>query len=509
MVKLTDAQVLAAAAQERLVNVVSAPGSGKTTIAAERYGYQRYLRGDTRGVLGLTFNRAAAAELRGRVEARWGAACVGGAHRVITFDHLHVELLFWLLSRGMITWPNGLTELDVRDDYRGVQGHRFLTVGNYIRYARLNSSNAVISDSRQVTKPESGIGGVADHRAVLASGAVSHEDVRTILRSAMQASEMRQFASDWLLAHYRALVIDEVYDADDLDIHVAYLAAEAGLSVTLIGDPWQALYKWRGARPEVIEKLFEATSEPFVAYEQPESFRFSGDQMPHLAVSLRAGQGVALPETVSTEVDVALARNWGQLWSVGDNILPLAFRTVNSATDAAVNLLLDVATRARLGVPSFGRESAIVKLGLDRDYFQTRQDEALGPFLANLRDGQPASEVLEALREAIKALGVRKPNRLSAEKESAVEAQLVRLAARLAHPRVIPGLTVFQAKGREWERVGVVLSQAQAATLAAGLQELEEEHCIIYVALTRARRACGRLADHVHGADGDELSLEL
>lgn len=509
MLKLTNAQVLAAAAQERLINVVSAPGSGKTTVAAERYGYQRYTRGDSRGVLGLTFNRAAAAELRGRVEARWGRGCVGTAHRVVTFDQLHVELLHRLLREGKLTWPGGHTVLDVRDDYNGARGYRFLTVGNYIRFATLNSRNVVVSDSRQVAKPESGLGGVADHRAVLSSGAVSHEDVRQVLRSAMQIDEMRQFASDWLCANYRALVIDEVYDGDDLDLYVAYLAAEAGLSVTLIGDPWQALYKWRGARPEVVDKLFDATSDQFVPFEQPESFRFIGDQMPQLATALRSGHGVNLPEVSSADVDVALARNWGPLWSVGDNVLPLAFRTVNNATDAALNLLLDVATRARLGVHAFGREGAIVRLGLDRDDFQARQQEVLGPLLANLRNGQTASQVLDDLREAIKALGVRKPNRLSDDKEAAVEAQLERLAARLVQAAVVPGLTVFQAKGREWGRVGVVLSQSQITTLARGLQELDEEHCVLYVAITRARHACGRLVDDAGGSNADELSLGL
>lgn len=509
MLKLTNAQVLAAAAQERLINVVSAPGSGKTTVAAERYGFHRYLRGDDRGVLGLTFNRAAAAELRGRVSARWGDGCVGTAHRVVTFDHLHVELLHRLLSEGRITWPGGHTLLDVRDDYNGARGYRFLTVGNYIRFATLNASNVVVSDSRQVVKPKSGLGGVADHRAVLSSGAVSHEDVRQILRSAMRIDAMRQFASEWLSANYRALVIDEVYDGDDLDLFVAYLAAEAGLSVTLIGDPWQALYKWRGARPEVVDKLLDATSEEFVPYEQPESFRFVGDQMPQLATSLRGGHGVTLPEVSSADVDVALARNWGALWSVGDNVLPLAFRTVNNATDAALNLLLDVATRARLGVHSFGRESAIVRLGLDRDDFQARQEEALGPLIAKLQHGQKASQVLDDLREVIKSLGVRKPNRLSDDKEAEVEAQLERLAARLVHAAVVPGLTVFQAKGREWDRVGVALSQAQINTLASGLQPLDEEHCVLYVAITRARHACGRLVDNSGASEVDELSLGL
>lgn len=250
MVKLTNAQVLAAAAPDRLVNVISAPGSGKTTIAAERYGYQRYQAGDLRGVLGLTFNRAAAAELRRRIEVRWGANCIRPAHRVVTFDHLHVELLTHLLNEGKVTWPNGATTLDVRDDYRGVKGFRFLQVGSYVRFASLSNARSVVSKSRKVTKPEAGIGSVADHRAVLDAGTVSHDDVRSILRAAMKVDELRQVATEWLSANYRAAIIDEVYDADDLDLYVAYLAAEAGLSVTLIGDPWQALYKWRGAKPE-------------------------------------------------------------------------------------------------------------------------------------------------------------------------------------------------------------------------------------------------------------------
>lgn len=102
MIQLTDAQVLAAAAPDRLVNIISAPGSGKTTIAAERYGYLRYRADDLRGVLGLTFNRAAATELRERINRRWGANCIRPAHRVITFDHLHVDILNHLVSEGKL-----------------------------------------------------------------------------------------------------------------------------------------------------------------------------------------------------------------------------------------------------------------------------------------------------------------------------------------------------------------------------------------------------------------------
>ena len=339
-----------------------------------------------------------------------------------------------------------------------------------------------------------GIRDKRDHQTILKSGIVSHEDVRSILRTVMHTAELQQVAADWLSASYRAVIIDEVYDADDLDLYVAYLAAEAGLSITLIGDPWQTLYKWRGAKPEVVKTLLDRTSDQFVAYEQPESFRFVGEQMPQLAANLRASAGADLPCTASSEVDVALARNWTQLWSVGDNVLPLAFQTVNNATDAAMNLLLDVVTRARLNTASYGRDGAITKLELDSDNFRAKQDQMFESIIASLLAGKDETQVLDDLRETIKKLGARKPRRLSDKNETAARLQLARLAARLKQTMVIPGLTVFQAKGREWERVGVALSRAQLAALASGLHELEEEHCIIYVAITRAKRFCGLLS---------------
>lgn len=509
MFKLTDAQVLAAAAQERLVNIVSSPGSGKTTIAAERYGYLRYSCSDLRGVLGLTFNRAAAIELRNRINARWGEVCIASPHRVITFDQLHVELLHHLLEEGRIFWPGRLTKLDVRDDYCGIKGVRSLKADSYIRYASLDDANVVVSKGRKTAKGDYGIGTVDDHRATLSNGIVSHGDVRTILESAMRLDEMRKFASDWLCENHRSLIIDEVYDANALDLYMVYLAAESGLSVTLIGDPWQALYKWRGAQPEVVKELFEMTTEEFIDYAQPESFRFSGDQMPKLAAKLRAGQGVVLPEISTEEVDVVLARNWMQLWTAGNNVLPLAFQTVHNSTDAAMNLLLDVATRARFGVPSFGRENAIAKLKIDRNILQARQVEVLGSVLMKLQGGCSAKDVLKELRDSVKVFGTRQPSRLKEENEIQVETQLDRLRLRLTSAPVVPGLTVFQAKGREWDRVGVVLSREQLDSLASGLRELDEEHCIIYVALTRARRACGCLVDRTGGLGSDELLLGI
>jgi DNA helicase-2/ATP-dependent DNA helicase PcrA len=300
---------------------------------------------------------------------------------------------------------------------------------------------------------------------------------------------------DWLVSNFRSIVIDEVYDGDALDLAVAFEAANMGLPVTLIGDPWQAIYRWRGATPELVDRLTASTSDPFVVYALTRSFRFEGAQMPALAADLRNGSPVDLPPISSLDVDVALARRWRDLWQVGDNVLPLAFRTVENATDAAINLLLDEVTRSRLGLNSFGRDGAIAKLKLDRESFLLVQSGLMQPLLDDLVSGVDAASVLEALRDAIRTLGVRRPGRLPTPAKEAILVQQVRLLSqRLFRDDLIAGLTVFQAKGREWPRVGVALSSSQQAMLLAGLREPAEDQCIIYVALTRARRRCGHLA---------------
>jgi DNA helicase-2/ATP-dependent DNA helicase PcrA len=498
--RLTDRQVVAAAAEEPLVNIVSAPGSGKTTVAAERFGYLRFRGIDTdlRGIIGVSFTRAAAGELVSRIRSRWGSSAIAFPHLVSTFDDFHVRLLHGLLRADVVRWPGGLRDLTVIDEYRGCRGFRWLIAGGYRRVAKLNAGRIVVSDVTRLTQPRNGIGNVADHRQVLSSGIVSHEDVRSILLSALAQSDIRRWVTQWMAANYRALVVDEVYDADRLDLTVAGIAINAGLMVTLIGDPWQALYGWRGATPELVQVLLNQA--PFVEYEQPESFRFEGPQMPALAADLRSGNPVFIPDVDSSEVDVALARRWRDLWDVGDNVLPLAFRSVGNQIDAMLNIMLDQVTSSCLGRRAFGWQSSCVQLGLEERSVRERQADIISPVVAELVGGKPAAQVLEALRDAATALGAaRRPNRLRNDGEIIRESELLSLRRRLMRRDLVPGLTVHQAKGCEWPRVGVVLREADTQRLATGLHALEPEDCVLYVALTRARRACGRLVSSGQG----------
>lgn len=496
-IRLTHEQVIAAASDAVLVNIISGPGSGKTTVSAARFGYLHHRDPDgRRGVLGLSFTRSAVGELRSRISARWGHRAVEPPNLVTTFDDFHVRVLYHLLDLGLVTWPGGHQRPNVIDDFRGIDSnYRWLITGSYRRYAGCGADGVITSLSQPVTKPKFGFGKKSSHLTVLRSGTSSHEDVRWTLRTALKhVAGAREAVVAWLAANYRHVVVDEIYDADELDIFTCLCVADTKTAtLTLVGDPWQALYDWRGATPEKVG-TFLLDKYPFVRYEQQRSFRFATQQTIELARALRAGEGVTLMPVASTSVDVALGRNWTTLWTVGDNVLPLAFRTVGNRIDAALNLLLDEVTRTKLGRKSFGRQSALVHLGLSEEGIEEVLLKHFRPILADLVAGLPGVDVLERVRDAAETVSPKsRPSRLKATSEAQRVQEVERLRLRLTRGDLIPGLTVHQAKGCEWPRVGVALTPTHEAALSAGLTNSQEEHCVLYVALTRARDVCGSL----------------
>ena len=106
----------------------------------------------------------------------------------------------------------------------------------------------------------------------------------------------------------RALIVDEVFDANDLDIAIIEAAIAAGVAVSLVGDPWQALYLFRGAQPEQVHELLKRTRVRTLPLRS--SFRWRTDSQRHLAIDLRGGWPVTLPTAAVQDVDVVLALWW-------------------------------------------------------------------------------------------------------------------------------------------------------------------------------------------------------
>ena len=491
--QLTDEQKRAAATPTQRAYIEAGPGCGKTTVAAERYGVLRF-DGCSHGpgLVALSFARSARGELEDRVRRRWGSHALRWPHKVWTLDSLHCAILVHLLRTGQITWPGGHTELTVHDSWRGQEGSRPLSPERPWRRVVTLNGRQVVSDTRAIHEFGYGYTAKNPYETMLAAGVCTHDEVRQILEIVVWNSELRPAVVDYIRTSMKALIVDEVFDGDRLDLAIVHVAAATDIPTTLIGDPWQALYEFRGARPELVAKIIAGLA--FDPLPVTQSFRFETPEMQHLARVLRAGEGVTMPAGAASDVDVVLASWWKPLWGVADNVLPLAFGQINNRTDAAMAVLLERLVSGHFGhVPTRGPEAALV-LGLDPEILRA-DPGVFAPVLDRLEGGTPthAGAALALLRTTLIDMGSR-PFRKMKDTEEAGRIELLgALGRRLGTAHLIPGMTIHQAKGREWTNVGVHLLPNEEHQLAAGLSRERPTDRALYVALTRAKRSACRV----------------
>ena len=228
---LTPEQRKAAATTESHTFIVASPGAGKTTVAAERYGIERYLGGSaTHRTLGVSFARSATQELRDRVRARWGTGATNWPNEIATLDALHCELVRYLLVSGTLRWPGGHTDLTVLDTWRGQDGCRYLLPDQgYRRVATLNGRN-VTSSGERITRTGYGIGTKAAFESYLRAGVCTHEEIRAVLSRVFLKDGLRAALEEYLRTTTSALIVDEVFDANHLDVALIKLARAGGHS---------------------------------------------------------------------------------------------------------------------------------------------------------------------------------------------------------------------------------------------------------------------------------------
>ncbi|MCA1702176.1 MAG: UvrD-helicase domain-containing protein [Actinobacteria bacterium] len=157
---LTDEQKTAICSGHPRLFIEAAPGSGKTTVAAERFGVLRFGRvAAPEGTMtAVSFTRSATSELRRRVRMRWGTSSLAWPHNVTTIDTLDCKIVQFLLRRQVIHWPGGHEALEVLDDWRGHRGYRWLIAGSNRRVATINNVGTVTSFGMAVREPQLGFG---------------------------------------------------------------------------------------------------------------------------------------------------------------------------------------------------------------------------------------------------------------------------------------------------------------------------------------------------------------
>ncbi|MGQ4353106.1 UvrD-helicase domain-containing protein [Streptomyces drozdowiczii] len=478
---LTTEQLAAIGGASRRLYIEAAPGSGKTTVSAHRYGIQRFGRtADPRAVVAVSFTRSATAELRDRVLARWGNSALSWPHRIVTLDTIMCDLLTHLLHEKAVHWPGGHHELLVHDSWRAR-----LPPSNSRRRPIIRLQGNQVSATTVRAEPYEHAVDRAAFEAAVEAGECTHDDVRTVLETGIKDETVRGALIRHLASTTRALLVDEVFDANLLDLKVVQLAIHAGLQVTLVGDPWQALYGFRGARPEAVPGFIAA--EAFKQRDLHHSFRWITRDQDLLSTQLRSGESTFLTPGEVQKVEVVLAREWKSLWATSPRVLPLAFRSATGRPpEAAATLLLNEMTTHAFSQKAIYLADAYTTLGITDPEAGARLQPRLEAILRRLSGDDDLDAIRRELNSAIATESdVRMPRRHSSHIE-----RLAALRTRLQQPsrRPVLGLTCHQAKGREWDHVGVRLEPTDVQALRQGLAHTNEDHRMLYVALTRARR---------------------
>ena len=248
--------------------VLAGPGSGKTFVITHRIKYLMEGSGiNPAHILVVTFSRAAAKEMKDRFEKLQGKSYVtfGTFHSVffsilktaygfsaeqIASDELRYTLIKELIKKNEI----------VNEDINTLSGNLLNEIA-LIKQDNINIknyySNSIASDTFKKLYKE--------YEAELETrNKLDFEDMLSL------TYELLSERKDILTAvqnRYQYILVDEFQDINFLQYNIIKLMAGKKQNITVVGDDDQSIYRFRGARPEIMlgfERDFRNVSKVFL-----------------------------------------------------------------------------------------------------------------------------------------------------------------------------------------------------------------------------------------------------
>lgn len=493
---LTIEQRTVARDAARLLSIQAGPGTGKTRVAAHRFGLLRFDSRDPREVVALSFTRSAAAELRDRIEALWGSVAVVWPHSVGTIDDFYRRLVGHLLAERLVYLPGYQTRLEVRDAWTADDGWSN-TKGEW----EINLLGVDVVVDRIVHGSGEGFVSSQAAQAHLDRATCTHSEIRLILTRALEDESLRSRLTDYLHGCIKAVIIDEVYDGNDTEAKFMALFAQAGLHLTVIGDPRQVLYEFRGSDPKKIEQAAAALK--MTGRSLCRSHRF-GPAVKPIVDALYDQEPLTVEELEEhdpPQVDVMLSSEWRTLWKVRENVMPLRRGKVKTPVDAALHMLIDACAVRGTGFRGASvADAERILSGLTGGLSPDVDTEELGALLEGIGDGFSREDAARLLDRAAGLIAADRRHR-SVISMNILAADHVECLKDLARRwskgpgNLVPGLSIHQAKGREWNRVALCVTERELEEVRRGLPLDKADtrwmtHCHrrLYVGMTRARK---------------------
>ncbi|MHB8331134.1 MAG: ATP-dependent helicase [Candidatus Dormibacteria bacterium] len=251
---LNPAQVEAVTAADRPLLVLAGAGSGKTRVLTHRIGYLVATgRARPGGVLAVTFTNKAAREMRSRL-----ASLLGGEPRGMWLGTFHACSARMLRQRGeLVGVPLDFVIYDEADRLAVVK-EAMRRVGVDEKRTSAATVAAEISRAKNDLQDHAQYAAAA-HGFVEAQAALVYPryqllleenqalDFDDLLLRAVRLLESSSEARERYRDHFGHVLVDEYQDTNRAQYSLLRLLVEEHRRVTVVGDPDQSVYSWRGA----------------------------------------------------------------------------------------------------------------------------------------------------------------------------------------------------------------------------------------------------------------------
>lgn len=266
---LNERQREAVEATEGRVRIIAGAGSGKTRVIAHRYAYLVNVLGvDPGNILCMTFTNKAAQEMKRRIARLTSGGMVNDY--VCTIHGFCVKFLRKEIHR--LGYPKTFAILD-DEDKKAMVKRVMEAMGIDRKQSTVKKHLAIIGNTKGALRtkyvgdfllPGSTAKPKADQQFFynylqeqLHLLALDFDDLMYFtLYILQQFPEVRRA---WQ-AHINYLQIDEVQDCDADEWELFTTLSEGSGNLCVVGDPDQAIYEWRGSRPQLFVD-FEADTD--------------------------------------------------------------------------------------------------------------------------------------------------------------------------------------------------------------------------------------------------------
>ncbi|MGI6054973.1 MAG: ATP-dependent helicase [Clostridium sp.] len=234
--------------------VLAGPGSGKTTVITYRVRYLTETCGvNPSDILVITFTRAAAREMKERYEK------LTGQMSRVTFGTFHsvffriLKLAYRYSAENIVreeqqlcfvrelVEDEGLEPEDEKEFALSVLGEISTVKGEMMELEHYYSKNCPDAAFRRLYR--------GYEERMRGAGLLDFDDMMVLCLELFQ--EREDILSAWQ-RRYRYILIDEFQDINRLQYAIIRMMAEPEQNLFIVGDDDQSIYRFRGARPEIM-----------------------------------------------------------------------------------------------------------------------------------------------------------------------------------------------------------------------------------------------------------------